>query len=389
MPTIIETDSNGNKTIISDQSQIEGKQKTYYEELYKKQDVNNDIKIEDFLPEGHAGRKISDDTRNKLDQLITLDELTDALEDTSNKSCPGEDGFGYVFYKAFWPVLKYTVLAVANRTLISRNLPTSQKNGIINLIPKGNKDRKYLENWRPIMLLNCCYKLISSVLARRLQEALKEIVSPDQTGFLQDRYINENNVITCEVIEDAKRQDKLGLMLAIDFSKAFDCLSHAYLRKVLQHFGFGEKYIAYVNTLIKDFQAAVIHAGNISEYFRLQRGAKQGDPLAALLFILAVKILSIRLKHDPDIEHYRMEDDVIVKLILYADDLNLFMEYSEKSLEKALKILEEFKDISGLVIQVKKTQVVLLGKKYIEQEHRLCRQVQMKWDQKFRLLREV
>merc|ERR1711860_95713 len=114
-------------------------------------------------------------------------------------------------------------------------------------------------------------------------------------------------------------------MLAIDFSKAFDCLSHSYIRKVLHHFGFGPKYIAYVNTLITDFQAAVIHAGNISEYFKLQRGAKQGDPLAALLFILAVEILSIRLKEDKDIEHYKMEHGVIVKLILYADDLNLFM----------------------------------------------------------------
>ena len=386
MPIIIETDADGKQTVITNQSDIEGKQKTYYETLYKKQDVNEDIKIEDFLPDGHESKKITDDTKERLEQLITLQELTDALEDTSNNSCPGEDGFGYTFYKAFWPVLKHTVLAVANRTLISRNLPTSQKNGIINLIPKGNKDRKYLENWRPIMLLNCCYKLISSVLARRLQDALKEIVSPDQTGFLQDRYINENNVITCEVLEDAKARDKLGLMLAIDFSKAFDCLNHAYIRKVLHHFGFGPKYIAYVNTLITDFQAAVIHAGNISEYFKLQRGAKQGDPLAALLFILAVEILSIRLKEDKDIEHYKMEHGVIVKLILYADDLNLFMEYSEKSLQKAIQILKEFKDISGLEIQVKKTQVVLLGRKYIESEHRLCKDMQMKWDQKFRLL---
>ena len=100
MPTFIETDTNGNKTVLTDQQEIEGNQKSYYENLNKKQDVNNDIKIEDFLPEDHTSRKISGDTRDRLDQLITLDEITEALEDTSNKSCPGEDGFGYIFYKA-------------------------------------------------------------------------------------------------------------------------------------------------------------------------------------------------------------------------------------------------------------------------------------------------
>ena len=386
MPKLIEKDTiTGIETEITKQNEIEQKQKGFFETLYKKGEVDDTIKIDDFLPNNSQKKKICKETRDKLDGLITLEELTEALEDTSNKSCPGEDGFSYTFYKAFWSVLKYTVLAVANRSLISRKLPTSQRNGIINMIPKGTKDKRYLDNWRPIMLLNCLYKIISSVMARRLQQALKEIISPDQTGFLQDRYINENNVITCEVLEDAKKKNKLGLMLAIDFSKAFDCLSHAFIRKSLAHFGFGEKYISYVNTLITDFQAAVLHAGNISDYFKLQRGAKQGDPLAALLFILAVEILSIRLKEDPDIKHYKM-DGTTVKLILYADDLNLFMEYDEESLRKAIKILDEFKNMSGLIIQVKKTQVVLLGRKYNESTHKLCRDIDMRWDQKFKLL---
>ena len=63
-----------------------------------------------------------------------------------------------------------------------------------------------------------------------------------------------------------------------------------------------------------------------------------------------------------------MKEGNVVKLILYADDLNLFMEYNEKSLRAALKILDEFKEMSGLIIQVKKTQVVLLGRKYDENE---------------------
>ena len=388
IPKLIEKDELGEEVIITNQKQIEDKARGYFEKLFSKADTQEDIPIEDFLPKNHETPKIKPETKDKLDQLIDIDELTAALEDTSNNSVPGEDGFGYTFYKAFWPVLKYTILAVHNRILISRKLPTSQRNGIINLIPKGNKDKRYLDNWRPIMLLNCCYKLLSSVMARRLQQALQEIISPDQTGFLKDRYINENNVTTCEVIEDARQKNKLGLMLAVDFSKAFDCMSHKFIRNSLRHFGFGDKFISYINTLITDFQAGVLHAGNLSAYFKLQRGAKQGDPIAALLFIVAVEILCIRLREDKDIKHYVFDEETntCIKLVIYADDLNLFLEYDENSLRKALQILEDFKRISGLEIQVKKTQVVLLGRKYIEQEHKLCNDINLKWDQQFRLL---
>ena len=67
MPIIIETDINGKQTIVTDKSEIKNKQKTYYEKLYKKQEINKDVKIDDFLPDRHEGRKITDNTKDKLE----------------------------------------------------------------------------------------------------------------------------------------------------------------------------------------------------------------------------------------------------------------------------------------------------------------------------------
>ena len=60
------------------------------------------------------------------------------------------------------------------------------------LILKKNKDRTILENLRPISLLNVDYKILTKVLARRLEKVLPKLISPDQTGYVKGRYIGEN-----------------------------------------------------------------------------------------------------------------------------------------------------------------------------------------------------
>ena len=74
----------------------------------------------------------------------------------------------------------------------SGEISITQKRGVINCIPKGDKSREYLNNWRPISLLNTDYKIITSVMANRMKSVLNDIISPDQKGFLKDRYMEEN-----------------------------------------------------------------------------------------------------------------------------------------------------------------------------------------------------
>ena len=288
IPELYLTDTNGNVYLSNCQQDIEGGMVSFFATIYKPEKESFKT-IEDFLPKNTIRKKVDKRTAKAMDNLISLKELTKCVTEAKKDSTPGSDGIGYSFYFVYWKQMKHTVLKAANKVLISRKLPTSQKLGVINLIPKGIKNKRHLNNWRPICLLNCFYKLISAVLAKRLAKALDTIISPDQTGFLANRYINENNLICSEVIEDAlTTKNKRGLMLAVDFSKAFDCLSHQFIEKSLIFFGFGLRFIAFIKTMLKGFTAAILHAGKLTERFSLGRGAKQGDPLASQLFITAV-----------------------------------------------------------------------------------------------------
>ena len=71
-------------------------------------------------------------------------------------------------------------------------LSIEQKLGILNIIPKKDKDIRYLKNWRLICLLNTDYKILTKLLSMSLQNVISTIVATDQTGYIKRRYIGEN-----------------------------------------------------------------------------------------------------------------------------------------------------------------------------------------------------
>ena len=112
-----------------------------------------------------------------------------------NDKSPGSDCFSsnFYFYKFFWKDIGHFVLRSLNYYygFLTNELSVTQKQGIITCIPKGDKDKKYLKNWRPITLLNTSYKLASACIANRLKPFLDILINGDQTGFLSGRFVGE------------------------------------------------------------------------------------------------------------------------------------------------------------------------------------------------------
>ena len=104
-------------------------------------------------------------------------------------------------------------------------MSTSQKRGIISLIPKKDKDKKYLKNWRPISLLNNDYKIVTKALALRLEKVLPMIISANQTGYyVKGRYIGESLRIITDMMSFTKKKNIPGLAVFLDFEKAFNSI---------------------------------------------------------------------------------------------------------------------------------------------------------------------
>ena len=132
----------------------------------------------------------------------------------------------------------------------NRELPISQRLGIIALIPKSDKDQRFITNWRPPNLPETFYKLISATLANRMKPVLDKIVGQQQMAYIPGRYIAECTRNTYDLFNYAKVNNLPGIMLMIDFEKAFDSVDFRFLTATLEMFGFGEYFVNWIKIIL-------------------------------------------------------------------------------------------------------------------------------------------
>ena len=259
------------------------------------------------------------------------------------------------------------------------SLSITQKQGIITCIPKPNKPRINLKNWRPISLLNVIYKLASAVISNRLKTVLDKVIHENQKGFIAGRFLGENVRLIYDVLFESKKQNIPGLLLSIDFEKAFDTVSWKFISKVLDYFNFGRSIKTWISLFQNGAESCILQNGFMSDFFYLKRGCRQGDPISPYIFILCAEILGKMIRNNKDIKGIHINNKEF-KLSQYADDTQLLLDGSEISLKEALRALKQYYIMSGLKINVDKTRALWIGS-LSNSEKTLCDEYPLDWSQ--------
>ena len=160
---------------------------------------------------------------------------------------------------------------------------------------------------------------MSKVLAVRIKNVLPYIIHHNQSGYVKDRYIGETVRSIFDLMDFTLKENIPGLMIFIDFHKAFDSIEWNYLVSCLKAFQFGPDFIWWVKTLYKNIQSCVINNGLTTDYFALERGVRQGDPLSPYLFGVVVETLAIAIRQNTAIKGITISKEE-TKLLQYADD---------------------------------------------------------------------
>ena len=259
----------------------------------------------------------------------------------------------------------------------SDSLSHTQKQGIISILPKGDKPREFLKNWRPISLLNNSYKIISSCIANRLKTVLDFLIHENQKGFLKGRYIGDNTRLIYDILFSAKENQIPGMILQIDFEKAFDSVSWKFMYKALKFFNFGSDLIRWVKCLYNGASLCVLQNGFFSDFFNIGRGCRQGDPVSPYIYIICAEIMGILIRQNKNIKGLKIGLKTFC-LLQFADDTTLFLDGSNKSLKNALDLLFQFSKYSGLKPNIDKTKAIWIGSK-AHSDDTICNDINVSW----------
>ena len=250
--------------------------------------------------------------------------------------------------------LRTSVSRLLNSSYEKGELANSQKQGIIKLIEKKNKDKRYVANWRPISLLNVDVKIVPKAITLRLEKVLSNSISADEWAYVKGRNIFDAVRTICDIMDYTKLCNLPGFMVTIDFEKAFDSLSWNFLFKTLENFNFGESFIKWIRLFYTNISSCIMNNGVATPLFSIGRGVRQEDPLLPYLFILALETLLTAIKQTRDIKGIVVENKEI-KCIVFTDDLTNFLRNKE-SYDSLSSLLNTYGECSGLKLNKDKKE---------------------------------
>ena len=166
-------------SFTNDQSKILQEQMHFYKTLYASNKQRSSTLSDPLCTVNENIIPLENDDMLSCEGKVTQVECLKALNELKNEKSPGTDGLQAEFYKNFWKELHTDMLQCFDYAYDSGKLSISQRRGIITLIPKPNKDTTVLDNLRPILILNTDYKILTKVIAKRLEKVLPKIINPD------------------------------------------------------------------------------------------------------------------------------------------------------------------------------------------------------------------
>lgn len=355
---------NSDGNIITSQDLIIDEEIKFFSNLYKSQGTTPIESFNDFFDNVNTP-ELNDDDKELCNGALTMDECFNALRAMDHNKSPGYDGITAEFYRTFWDKVGPLVVDAFNESYNTGSLTKMQNRGIISLLHKGKGlPRDRLDNWRPITLLNIDYKIVSKSLAARLKQVLPSIVNNDQNGFIKGRSIHNNIRLIEDVLRYVDDCNIPGIMLCVDYRKAFDSIERDFILYALKKFNFGSSFIQWVSVILNNTTNCISNNGHISTFFDVECGVRQGCPIASLLFVASIELISCKIRQSnlihgitlPMTDYPRNE----VKISTFADDTTIFVN-SINSLDHALTVLNEFATLSGLRINHGKSDAIWIG----------------------------
>lgn len=218
-----------------------------------------------------------------------------------------------------------------------------------------------IKDFRPISLMGSIYKMISKVLAGRLKLVLPKIISCHQSAFIKGRQILDCALLANECMDSTIKSGIPGIIVKIDFEKAFDHVSWGFLDEVLSKMGFGRKWRTWIQGCISNIPISVLINGSPHQQFTTGKGLRQGDPISPFLFLIVSEALHLMFQSSMNLGRLGSfqlgSNGLKIGHLQFADDTLVFLDESREQVDCLRYLLVLFELVSGLRINFAETSM--------------------------------
>lgn len=333
---------------------------TFYKNLFGPA-PGNLFSISPDLWEEHE--KINSIDNLDLTRPFSVEEIKHAVFSMKLNKAPGPDDIPIEFFQHCWDVVEHDIMLLFH-AFHRGELDVQRLNyGVITLLPKIN-DANKIQQYRPICLLRCIYKIITKTLTIRLDPYSNKLFSEQQNAFIKKRNICDGIMSLHELIHHTHVKKKVGVVLKLDFEKAYDKVNWDFLIQCHKVRGFSDVWCNWVHDVLHNGTVSVKINDTTGPYFQSAKGVRQGDPFSPTLFNMAGECLTkMVLTAQKNGLFVGLAADLItngVAILQYADDTVICIEHD---LEKAVNLkllLYMFELMSGLKINFLKSEIFVI-----------------------------
>ena len=305
---------------------------------------------------------------------IQPDDVETAIKSLQRHKAAGLDGLPNDFYKDCELELVPTLISLYNQLLNGAEMPASFADSlIIPLRKKGDSDNAM--DYRPISLLQSSYKIFAKILAVRVQAGLDNMIGATQQGFVHARLLERSVVLMQAMLQQAYEDEKQSIddapaVVLLDFMKAYDTLDRNFILLALKKFGFSTEFVRLIDKMHQGTTAQFSVNGELSDPNPVLSGIRQGCPLAPLLFIIAAEVLALMIDQNRFLTGISLPGSSSgpVKMSAFVDDSAVFLRRGAEC-PHLLRLLEDFKTLSGLKVQPQKSVFISLNKCVQQKSH--------------------
>ncbi|KAK3206960.1 hypothetical protein Dsin_021006 [Dipteronia sinensis] len=314
---------------------------------------------------GLSLKRLLEEERDFLERPFDVEEVKEAVSSCDGNKAPGPDGMNLNFIRANWEVVQEDFLRFIHEFYKEGSIVEELNNTFITLIPKCGR-LETMSDFRPISLVGSMYKVLAKILANRLKSVMDVVIGETQMAFVKKRQIMDSFVIAEEIIHSWRKDNVGGLLLKLDFEKAYYSVDHNFLDSMMKDMGFGERWRMWIRWCISTPKMSVLVNGSPTAQFILERGLRQGDPLSPFLFNIISEGLSCLFKKAVVLGLMKGvvfgSDAIHITHLQFADVTIIFLEPRVEYLMNTRRILRCFELATGLRINFYKSCVVNVRK---------------------------